>query len=120
MSAASPDGSYVTPRFAQARVADAMRHGILSCNAGASVREAARTMSLHHVHTILVIDPADDSPIGVLSDRALLDALLDGGAADRALAEVVDRKIEAISSDEHLSVAAELMRDRGTAHLVVR
>ncbi len=120
MSASGIDGSYLTPRWEQARVADAMRHGILSCSAASSLREAARTMSLHHVHTIVVTDPADDAPVGLLSDASLLSAMLQPGAADRVLADVADPNIDTISSDELLTVAAGLMRDHATAHLVVR
>ena len=116
----SQEGSYLTPRFEHAQVADAMRHGVLSCSADASLRDAARTMSLHHVHTILVTDPAAGSPLGILSDTALLSALLDPHDRERSLGEVADRDLSTISSGEPLISAAELMRDRGIAHLVVR
>jgi CBS domain-containing protein len=115
----TPQGSYLTPRFQHARVAEAMRHGILSCPFDASLRDAARTMSLHHVHTIVVTDPADGSLWGILSDSALLSALLDDGG-ERSLREVADRDLSTISTDEPLAVAAQLMRERGIAHLVVR
>ncbi len=115
----SPEGSYLTPRLEHARVADAMRHGILSCPLDTSLRNAARTMSSHHVHTIVVTDPADGSLWGILTDGALLSALLDDGG-ERPLGEVADRTLETISSSERLTVAARLMRDRGSAHLVVR
>ncbi len=115
----TPEGSYLTPRLENARVADAMRHGILSCPLDTSLRDAARTMSSHHVHTIVVTDPADGSLWGILSDGALLSALLDDGA-ERPLSEVADRDLDTISSSEPLAVAARLMRDRGIAHLVVR
>jgi CBS domain-containing protein len=114
------EGSYLTPRLKHARVADAMRHGILSCSADASLRDAARTMSSHHVHTIMVTDPADGSPWEILSDSALLNALLDFDGDERLLREVADRDLSTISSSEPLAAAAELMRDRGIAHLVVR
>jgi CBS domain-containing protein len=97
-----------------------MRHGILSCSAEASLRDAARTMSLHHVHTIVVTDPNDGSMCGILSDSALLSALLDADGGQRPLSEVADRDLNTISSSEPLAAAAELMRDRGIAHLVVR
>jgi CBS domain-containing protein len=114
------EGSYLTPRLEHARVADAMRHGVLSCAADATLRDAARTMSLHHVHTIVVTDPADGSPTGILSDSALLGALLDSPRGDRPLADVVDSDLSAISSDEPLTAAAELMRERGIDHVLVR
>jgi len=110
----------MTPRLEHALVADAMRHGILSCPADASLRDAARTMSLHHVHTIVVTDPTDESPVGILTDGALLAGLLDAGGEDRRLQDAVDGKLETIASDERLAVAAELMRDSGRTHLVVR
>lgn len=113
------EGSWLTPRLEHARVADAMRHGVLSCSADASLRDAARTMSLHHVHTILVNND-DGSPYGILSDSVLLSALLDSNGGERELREVADRDIGTISSSEPLVAAAELMRDRGIAHLMVR
>jgi CBS domain-containing protein len=113
------DGSYRTPRLEHARVEDAMRYGIFSCPADASLREAARTMSLHHVHTIVVSDPADGSPWGLLTDDALVSALLDPDG-DRPLRDIAERDLSTISSDEPLTAAAELMRERGIAHLVVR
>jgi CBS domain-containing protein len=77
-------------------------------------------MSLHHVHTIVVTNPADGSLWGILSDGALLSALLDGDGDERTLREVADRDLSTISANEPLTTAAELMRDRGIAHLVVR
>jgi CBS domain-containing protein len=114
------EGSYLTPRLENASVADAMRHGVLSCPADATLRDAARTMSLHHVHTIVVTDPGDGSLAGILSDSVLLGALLDFPRGDRQLADVADADVSAISSDEPLTVAAELMRERGIDHVLVR
>jgi CBS domain-containing protein len=113
-------GSYLTPRLEHARVADAMRQGILSCSTDASLRDAARTMALHHVHTIVVTDPADGSPWGILSDTALLSALMESDGGERLLREVADRDLGTISGSEPLTTAAALMRDRGVSHLVVR
>ncbi len=113
-------GSYLIPRLEHARVADAMHHGILSCRSDASLRDAARTMALHHVHMIVVTDAGDGTPVGCLSDTVLLRLLLapDGGA--RMLGEVADRNFEKVASNEPLSKAAALMRDEGTAHLLVQ
>src|ERR1039457_4309600 len=96
------EGSYLTPRLEDALVADAMRYGIFSCPADASLRDAARSMSLHHVHTIVVTDPADGSPWGVFSDGALLSALLDSDGDERRLRDVADRDLNTISSSEPL------------------
>jgi CBS domain-containing protein len=77
-------------------------------------------MALHHVHTIVVSDPADGSLCGVLSDSALLKALLDLDGDEPQLHEVAAGDLDTIPSDEPLTSAAKLMRDRGTGHLVVR
>jgi CBS domain-containing protein len=113
-------GSYRTPRLEHARVEDAMRKGLFTCPAGASLREAARTISLHHVHTIVVTDPADGSPLGILTDTALVGALLQEDGATRSAGEVADHALPMIAGDEPLRAAAEAMRDRGISHLVVR
>jgi CBS domain-containing protein len=120
VSQAMTEGSYRTPRVAHAQVADAMRHGIFSCSAETRLRDAARTMAQHHVHAIVVTDPADGSPWGILSDQALVAALLDYDGQERVLREVADRDLSTISSSEPLISAAQLMRERGIAHVVVR
>jgi CBS domain-containing protein len=96
-----------------------MRHGILSCVSDASLRDAARTMALHHVHTIMVSDPADGSILGLVTDSSLLDALLDPDYSKRPLGEIADREPGTISTSEPLVIAAESMRDHGIAHLIV-
>jgi CBS domain-containing protein len=113
-------GSFLTPRLEHARVSDAMRHGVFSCSADASVRDAARTMSMHHVHCVVVSDPDDGSALGVLPDGTLLGALLEAPDGEVLLRDVVDRDPTAVGSDEPLAVAAELMRARGLTHVLVR
>jgi CBS domain-containing protein len=114
------DGSFLLPRLEHARVADAMRHGVLGCPADAPLRDAARMMCSEHVHMILATSAADGSAVGCLSDVELLRALLEEGGGERPLGEVVDRRLETVSSEQPLVAAAALMRDRGTAHLLVR
>jgi CBS domain-containing protein len=120
MSRRWTQGSYLTPRLEHALVSDAMRHGIFSCTADTRLRDAARTMVQHHVHAVVVTDPADGSPWGILSDQALLAALLDYDGEERVLGEVADRDLSTISSSEPVTSAAELMRERGIAHIVIR
>ena len=114
------EGSYVTPRPEHARVADAMRHGLIKCPADSNLRTAARTMSSNHVHMIAVNDPSDGTVVGTLSDSGLLEALLEDTNLNRTLAEVADRQTHAISSDKPLLAAANMMRDLQTSHLLVR
>lgn len=110
----------MTPRFSRhARVCDAMRHGVLSCRADATVRDAARTMSTHHVHTVVVNDPGNGALTGIVTDRALVGALQQLGGGDRRLADIVDTNPPTISSEGTLAAAAELMHERAVSHLVV-
>ncbi len=120
MGSSTTDGSYRTPSFEHALVADAMRSGIFSCPADARLREAARTMAMHHVHTVVVSDPLDGSPLGTLSDSTLVAALLDSDGDGQRLGELADRDLFMISANQPLVAAAELMRERGIAHLLVR
>ncbi len=114
------EGSYVTPRPEHARVADAMRHGLVTCSSEASLREAARTMSSEHVHMVAVSDPADGSVVGTLTDMALLEALLQDPDLRHTLREVADPAAHAISSDCPLLDAATRMRELQASHLLVR
>jgi CBS domain-containing protein len=112
-------GSYLTPRFEHARVSDAMRHGVLTCPREAPLRAAARTMALHHVHCVVVVDPADGRLCGVVSDADLVDALLDPQGVDRTVGEIAGENVPTISSSDPLSAAAALIRNRGISHIVV-
>lgn len=108
----------MAPRIEHAFVADAMRHGILSCFPDASLQAAARTMTLHHIHTIVVNDPDSGGLLGVVSDADLVDALQAGGA-DRTLSELADRDFVHLSSEQRLEDAIATMRDRRVDHAVV-
>lgn len=112
------EGSYLAPRLEHAFVADAMRHGILSCFPDASLRAAARTMTLHHIHTVVVSDPDDGGMIGVLTDSALVDAML-AGDAQRTVRDALDRDVVRVSSGQRLQDAVATMRERRVDHAVV-
>jgi CBS domain-containing protein len=116
---AQDPGSYLFPRIEHARVADAMRHGVLSCTADASLRAAARTMTLHHIHTVVVNDPGSGALVGVVSDADLLGGLLDGGAPDRTVGELAGGGVVTLSSEQPLAEAVGSMRARGADHAVV-
>jgi len=97
-----------------------MRHGLLKCPGDATPRDAARMMCTKHVHMVAVTDPVDGSVVGALTDVGLLDALLDDAVAARPLAECISGNVQTVSSDAPLLEAARLMRDSGTAHVLVR
>jgi CBS domain-containing protein len=74
-----PDqGSYLTPSFQHATVADAMRTGVMRCAPDVPAGTVARMMATHHIHSV-VVESIHDDPIhgdrltwGVVSDMDLL------------------------------------------------
>jgi CBS domain-containing protein len=112
-------GSHLAPRLEHARVGDAMRHGVLSCAADASLRAAARTMTLHHIHTVVLNDPQRSELVGVVSDGELLTALLDPDRQGATLRDIAQRDVVRLSSAQPLTEAVHEMRSRGVDHAVV-
>jgi CBS domain-containing protein len=111
-------GSYLAPRIEHARVADAMRHGVLSCAPSASLRAAARTMTLHHIHTVVIDSGDDGGHVCIVSDRRLVRALLEPDAQARTLADIAERPVT-LSSERSLAEALDAMQASGEDHVVV-
>jgi CBS domain-containing protein len=116
-------GSYLTPTFEHATVADAMHPGILSCPPGASLTDVARVMATHHVHCVAVMgitaDQRGESLVwGIVTDIDVVRAGVDTGkeptAGDLATTEVVT-----VETGESLHTAAQAMIDSDLTHLVV-
>lgn len=103
--------------LAHVRVIDCMHHGILSCSADAPLSEAARIMARHRVHAVAVINGDLRRPIGVLSSQDIVAAAARG--EDPIAREVAIREPLAVSGDEPLVRATQLMVAHGVAHLVV-
>ena len=117
-------GSYLTPCFQHATVADAMRTGVLSCPPDVPATTVARMMATHHIHSVVVegvhVDPVNGERVtwGVVSDmdllsgaRAGIDALT---AGDIAVTEPVT-----VEPTLPLDDAVRLMAEHDTAHLIV-
>lgn len=116
-------GSYLTPSFEHATVADAMHPGILACAPDASLTEVARIMATHHVHCVAVlgIRPGDSEQLvwGVVSDLDLIQAA-DADATEEPVAgEIAATAPVTVGLDEPLAVAAQLLREHDVHHLVV-
>jgi CBS domain-containing protein len=118
----SPQGSYLTPSFEQARVSDAMRAGVLTCPPDTSLKTVARMMATYHIHCV-VVRGADlertgsEEPWGIVSD---LDAVAAGAdAEDRTAASACATEVVTVSPDETLERAAQLMTEHDVSHLVV-
>jgi CBS domain-containing protein len=124
MDVPAPLGSYLTPSYRHARVRDAMRPWVLTCDASTALVTAAQQMSREHVHSVVVLREGLDSggavgrrPWAVLTDRdvlrsaTVLDELTAGDAATGELLEV--------SPDDRLEDAAADMLDHGVTHALV-
>src|SRR6478609_2410339 len=58
MDVTDSSGSYLTPSFDHARVADAMRPRVLTCDPGTLMVTVAQRMATEHVHAIVVLHEA--------------------------------------------------------------
>ena len=110
-------GSYLRPSFQHARVADAMRAGVISCPPDSSMRDVARVMSTNHVHAVVVRGVAGGGAWGVVTDRDLLRVA--SGSEDQDAGSCASEVLVTIAPDERLEVACELMRAHGVSHVMV-
>lgn len=110
-------GSYLIPSFQHARVADAMRPGVISCPPDSSMRDVARVMSTNHVHAVVVRGVTDGGAWGVVTDRDLLPVA--SSAEDQKAGSCASELLVTIAPDERLEVACELMRAHGVSHVMV-
>ncbi len=114
--------SFRTPRLSQARVADAMHPGVLSCSPDTPLREAARTMVLHHVHCVVIGDPplrGGRPTWRLLSDRDVVAATLESDIDERTAGQCTERAAVTVGADEPLETAARLMVEHDIAHVLV-
>ena len=113
-------GSYLTPVYENARVQDAMRVGLFSCPPETPLRDVARMMATHHVHSVIVTDlgpeASGERPWSVVSD---LDLVRAGDATERTAGEVAATELVTVAADDRLAHAAQLMSEHDISHLVV-
>jgi CBS domain-containing protein len=107
----------VIPQLDHIRVRDAMHQGILSCPADAPLGEVAGVMAKHRVHAVAVTDGVGTRPIGVVSDLDVVAAAASGEEPSAGGAAATEPL--AVSAEERLRGAAQLMSEHGVAHLVV-
>lgn len=109
------------PPFADAHVADAMHHGVLTCPPNTPLRTVARMMAQYRVHAVVVTEMDDEgdgerawrvvSDVGLVRHAAHSDDVTAGGASTEAPV-VVD-------PEDPLRRAAQLMSEHGTSHVIV-
>ena len=116
-------GSQLMPVFSEARVSDAMRHGVITCPPETPLVTVARMMAAHHVHAVVVTPPeaehdaGDEVAWGVVSDRELLGAA--AHAEDMTAGGTATIHFASVTPDDSLVEAGKRMLAHGTAHAVV-
>jgi CBS domain-containing protein len=94
-----------------------MHHGILSCSEDAPLSEVAAAMAKHRVHAVAITSGGSRRPVGVVSDLDVVRAAAAG--AEPSAAGVAASEPLAVSADDSLHRAAQLMVEHGVAHLIV-
>ena len=109
----------VPPAFQNARVQDAMRPGLLTCQPDTHLQAVAQIMAVNNVHCVIVADLEEhgDPPLGLITALDLACAFEAEGPACTA-GNIAARPVT-IDPDESLAWAAQLMRERGVHHLLV-
>jgi CBS domain-containing protein len=110
------EGSWRAPSIEHARVADAMRMGVIGCPPGASIRTVAQMMATNHVHSV-VLTSGGEGHVRVISDRELL-AAAGPGAEDRDADSIAVEPVT-VNTDDLLTRAVELMVANNVTHLLV-
>ncbi len=107
--------AYIGPAFADARVHDAMRVGLVTCRPSTSPADAARMMAGYGIHCLVVADPATGAqPLGVVDALDVARGEADG----RERVEEIATEPVKIDSDARLADAARSMAERRTSHLI--
>ena len=120
---ATAGGTYARPSFDDARVRDAMRHGVLHCQPDTRLTDVARMMANYRVHAIVVTntEPFDREPDrhlwGVVTDEMVIRS---GTLAhSRTAGGIATRDVVTVGPDDSLRDAARAMVARNSSHAIV-
>jgi CBS domain-containing protein len=116
-----PEGSFRSPSFEHAWVADAMRPGVFSCSAETPIRTVAQMMAQHHIHSVVITDVSRSSgeqAWGIVSDVDVLRAA-DAGDLDEGAGGIAATEFLTVGPQERLSDAVQLMASHEVTHVVV-
>jgi CBS domain-containing protein len=109
------------PRLEHVRVADVMHAGVMTCAAETVLRDVAGTMATHRIHCVAV--PAGPGGAveawGIVSDLDVIGAVAAGDIESRTAGEIAGTEALAISDDESVDRAVQLMSEHAVTHLVV-
>lgn len=108
--------SYIGPSFADAKVSDAMRVGVITCRPDAKLAEVAQMMVGYDVHSVVVAEGSDAAKWGIVTSLDL--ARRPNELETLAAGEIAHTNLITIESNQPLGRAAELMAEHGVTHLI--
>lgn len=100
------------------RVVEAMHHGVIVCERGDPLSRVAQLMAEHGVHSVVVGGEAGRL-WGIVSDLDLVAAAAVRDLEQQTAGGTAVTPIVAVSPEDTLRRAAQLMTEYGVAHLVV-
>jgi CBS domain-containing protein len=102
-------------------VADAMHHGVVTCERDTPLSAVAATMARELVHCVVVDRGSSEAGPrwGIVSDLDLVAAALVRGLEDQTAGGSAAVPAVTVTPDEKLERAARLMTENGTPYLVV-
>ena len=112
--------SYIGPPFAEAKVSDAMRVGVITCRPETKLSDVASMMVGYDAHSIIVDMPGDDGHRwGIVTSLDIARHARKAGKLDEITAgDIATTDVITIPSSESLQQAAELMSEHGISHLI--
>lgn len=90
--------------------------GVVDVPAEAPLEEIAATMAAHGVHAVVV---EMDTDWGIVSDSDLVSALASGESSHLLAKDIVGTEVVAVTCDDALDRATQLMAEHGLTHLIV-
>jgi CBS domain-containing protein len=109
--------SYIGPAFGDARVYDAMRVGVITCQPDTALADVARIMVGYEAHSVVVADAGrGGQTVGIVTSFDV--ARVADRVGELRAADVATSEPTTIDSDQPLQEAATLMSERGVSHLI--
>jgi CBS domain-containing protein len=124
MSTQNPATAPLAQRLARTTVREAMQLGLFTCAPDDPVETVARTMAQQSIHGVVVMGIArrghggEHLGWGIVSALDLM-AALDPDAEGSTAGDVAGTEVVTVSPREPLGLAAQLMTEHQTAHVVV-
>lgn len=109
--------SYIGPAFADAKVYDAMRVGVVTCRPETTLEDIGRMLVGYGIHSVVVTDlEGQGRPWGVVTSYDIARAAPDLKALTAR--DVASTDLVTVDSDMPLQQAAQIMAERAINHLI--